>query len=353
MTLQSSFHRFLLLLHPNKKEVYQIYTYAIFKGIITLSLPLGIQSIINLIQGGRISSSWILLVLIVILGILFSGIMQIMQMRITENIQQRIFTKAAFDFSVRIPKVKFESIYRHYAPELMNRFFDVLTLQKGIAKLLIDFSSSSLQIIFGLVLLSLYHSFFIAFGLLLIVLAYITIAFTAPKGLSSSIQESKYKYRVAFWLEELARAKDSFKLSGKTDLHIKNTDKEVINYLKSREHHFSILKSQYIMLLAFKIVIALALLVVGGILVLDQKMNIGQFIAAEIIILLIIESTEKLMLSLETVYDVFTSLEKIGQITDLDVDSNTGSIQFFDAKSSAFSVQSKGVSYTYPGMNKN
>lgn len=241
--MKTPYQRFWLLLKPDSKEIYQVYTYAFFKGIIALSLPIGIQSIINLIQGGSISISWMVLVFIVTLGIALGGYMQLMQMRIIETIQQKIFTRAAFDFTFRIPKITFEQIYKHYAPELMNRFFDVLTLQKSLSKIIVDFSTAILQIIFGLILLSLYHPFFILFSILLIVLVFSIIKFTSKKGLETSLDESKYKYKVVSWLEELARVKDSFKLAGVSNLPKLKTDERVLGYLESRENHFQVLKN--------------------------------------------------------------------------------------------------------------
>ena len=160
----SPIKRFWLLINPDKKEIRNIYIYAIFIGLVNLSLPIGIQAIINLIQGGQMSVSWMVLVAFVIIGIAISGILQINQFRITEYLQQKIFTRAAFEFTYRIPKIKLEALYKHYAPELMNRFFDVITIQKGLSKILIDFSTASIQTVFGLVLLSLYHPFFIVFS---------------------------------------------------------------------------------------------------------------------------------------------------------------------------------------------
>lgn len=344
--------RFWLLLKPDSKEIYQVYTYAFFKGIIALSLPIGIQSIINLIQGGSVSASWMILVFIVTLGIAMGGYMQLMQMRITETIQQKIFARTAFDFTYRIPKIKLEEIYKHYVPELMNRFFDVLTLQKSLSKIIIDFSTSILQIIFGLILLSLYHPFFILFSILLLILVYTIIMLTSKKGLETSLDESKYKYKVVSWLEELARTKDTFKLAGITNLAELKTDERVTGYLESRESHFKILQKQYKLLLLFKIIVALGLLVVGGLLVLDQQMNIGQFVAAEIIILLVIDSTEKIILNLENVFDIFTSLEKLGQVTDfkLDTQSDTSSLNH-DIKE-PIRVEIKDVTFTYWGRTK-
>ncbi len=350
--MKTPYQRFWLLIKPDKKEIYQVYTFAVFKGIIALSLPLGIQSIINLIQAGRVSVSWMVLVSIVALGIGIGGYLQVMQIRIMENIQQNIFTRAAFEFTYRIPKIKFEEINKHFAPELVNRFFDIITLQKNLAKIMIDFSSGILQIVFGLVLLSFYHSFFIVFSILLIVAVYSIIKFTSKKGLETSLEESKYKYKVVSWLEELARSKDSFKLAGITQLPELKTDQCVSGYLTSREKHFSVLKSQYFLLLIFKILITIVLLVIGGLLVLRQQMNIGQFVAAEIIILLIIDSSEKLILNLENVFDTLTSLEKIGQVVDLEIDEHHQSKSMSNEIKNPLEVEINAVSFTYPGSNK-
>ncbi len=350
--MKTPYQRFWLLLKPDSKEIYQVYTYAFFKGVIALSLPLGIQSIINLIQGGSVSASWMVLVFIVTLGIALGGYMQLMQMRITETIQQKIFARAAFDFTYRIPKIKFEEIYKHYAPELMNRFFDVLTLQKSLSKIIIDFSTAVLQIIFGLILLSLYHPFFILFSILLVILIFSIIKLTSKKGLETSLAESKYKYKVVSWLEELARTKDSFKLAGNTNLPELKTDERVMGYLESRETHFQILKKQYILLLLFKIIVALGLLIVGGLLVIDQQMNIGQFVAAEIIILLVVSSSEKIIINLENVFDILTSLEKIGQVTDLEIDSQLNNSSLDHNIILPIHVELKDINFTYPGKMK-
>lgn len=350
--MKTPLERFWLLLKPDNKDIYQVYTYAFFKGMIALSLPIGIQSIINLIQGGRVSASWIVLVFIVIVGIAMGGYMQLMQMRITETIQQKIFARAAFDFTYRIPKIKFEELYKHYAPELMNRFFDVLTLQKSLAKIIIDFSSAVLQIIFGLLLLSLYHPFFILFSILLVILVFSIIKYTSKKGLETALKESKYKYRVVSWLEELARSKDTFKLAGITDLPQLKTDERVTGYIESREKHYQVLRFQYVLLLIFKVIVAFGLLIAGGLLVLEQQMNIGQFVAAEIIILLVIDSTEKIIVNLDNIFDILSSLEKVGQVTDLDLEKDTADSSLQHVFNKPIEIDVNGLNYTYPGRTK-
>ena len=314
--------RFYNLLELDKKDIYQLFFYAIFAGLISLSLPLGIQAIIAFIQSGRVSASWIVLIILVVAGVGLVGILSFMQLRITENLQQKIFVRASFEFAARLPKIKQEELYGTYPPELTKRFFDTLPIQKGPSKLLMDFSAALLQITFGLILLSLYHPYFIVFGLLLFLLLYFIFKFSYTSGLETSLKESKFKYRVAGWLQEMARNNFSFKNELNYDFALQKNNSIVANYINYREKHFSIIKKQFTQLILFKIVITASLLSIGGYLVLSQEMNIGQFVAAEIIILLVINSVEKIILGLESFYDVLTAVEKIGQITDLELEEN-------------------------------
>jgi ABC-type bacteriocin/lantibiotic exporter with double-glycine peptidase domain len=327
--LITPWQRLLGLLKLEKRDIMQIFYYAIFSGIVALSLPLGIQAIINLIQGAEISTSWVVLVILVTLGVAFSGALQLMQLRIIETIQQRIFTRSSFELSYRFPKIKMSELREYYPPELANRFFDTLTIQKGLSKILIDVPTAVLQIVFALILLSFYHPFFIVFGILLLLLIFIVFKYTAKKGLETSLQESKNKFKVAHWIQEVARSVVSFKLSGNTSLALKKNDDLVSKYLVARENHYKILVIQFIQMISFKVIVTASLLLIGGALVLNQEMNIGQFVAAEIIILLVIASVEKLILGLESFYDVLTSIEKLGQIVDKELEEQEGEKPIF------------------------
>ena len=319
--------RFWNMLTPDRVEIRNIYIFAIFSGIISLGLPLGIQMIINFIQLGQLSASWFLLVGLVVAAIGFSGVMNILQLRITENLQQRIFTRSAFEFAYRIPKIKLEALRNYYHPEINARFFDTLTIQKAISKLLIDFMAASLQIIFGLGLLAFYHSFFIFFGVGLLFLLYIIIRLTSRRGYETSMKESSQKYKIVNWLNEINIARASVRNAG-TNFHLTVIDEKLNGYINARKSHFRILVQQYGYLILFKILIALCLLIVGGLLVVNQEMNIGQFVASEIIIVLVLSSVEKIVLNLDLVYDVLTSIEKIGQVTDLPIEERKGSHLF-------------------------
>ncbi|MBL7952523.1 MAG: ATP-binding cassette domain-containing protein [Flavobacteriales bacterium] len=316
--------RLMRLLRVDKREIGHIYLYALVGGAISLSVPLGVQAIINLISGGQVATSWGVLIAFVTIGVGFTGALQVMQLALAENIQQRLFARSAFEFAYRIPRIKAEAVSGKYLPELVNRFFDTTTIQKGLSKLLLDVPLALMQIILCLILLALYHPFFIAFGALLVILLYFIFRLSAKRGLETSLTESNYKYEVAHWLEELGRSMGTFKLIGETSLPMGRTDELVNGYVTARKAHFRVLLGQYTAMVGFKVVVTLSLLALGGMLVMKEQMNIGQFVAAEIVILLLMNAVEKIILRIETVYDVLTAMEKVGGVTDLPLERAEG-----------------------------
>jgi len=340
--------RLFKLLSEEKKDIFNILVFAVFIGLIGLTLPLGIQATVELVSGGVVVSSVYILIAFVILGVLIAGALQVMQITIVEFIQRRIFTKAALEFAFRVPRIKIESIISHHAPELINRFFDVLTLQKGIPKLLIDLSAGVIQIFFGLLLLSFYHPFFVFFGIILVGILVLIFYITGPKGLRSSIMESKYKYKVVYWLEEIARTINSFKISGNSLLPVKKTEYNVNNYLKHRRTHFRILVTQYTYILLFKAVVTGGLLIIGTTLVIQREITLGQFVASEVIIILILSSVEKIILYMEVIYDLLTAVDKIAHVTDLPMEKRGGFDMPHSFVHDGFSIEIKNLNYAYP-----
>ena len=351
INISRSLYKLFRLLRLDGKEITALYLLSILSGLIQLSLPLGIQAIINfaIVATGRKqlpASMWVL-ILLVVLGVLFTGMLKINQMKIVEKMQQKIFTRFSFEFSYRIPKLNVISIDQYHLPELVNRFFDIPTLQKSLAKLLLDIPTAVIQLCFGLILLAFYNSVFIVFGIILLVVLYLILYVSSPKGFEASLEESNYKYDLGGWVQEIARGIKTFKFFNSFNLHLEKTNHLLEGYLHARNRHFQILKLQYWSLVVFKILITAAMLIVGGILLIRQQINIGQFIAAEIIILTIMNAVEKLIVSLETVYDLLTSVEKINKITEKPIDEE-GSYEF--VKKQGIEIEAKNLSF---GFEKN
>lgn len=342
--------RFWQLLAAEKREIVYLYIYAIVAGLISLSLPLGIQSIIAFVSSGQITVSVVVLITLIVLGLLIVGGMQIMQLWLVEYIQQRIFARTAFDFAYRVPRLQSEALHRYYPPELMNRFSDTVVLQKSMAKLLTDFTTSAIQIIFGLILLSFYHPYFIVFGMILVIVLIGILYLTSSRGIDTSITESKYKYKLLAWLQEMARSMNAFKLGGQSELPSQKTNGFVTSYLKARKQHFRVLMTQYFSFVGFKTVITGGLLVLGAVLVIQREINIGQFVASEIVIILIMTAVEKIIIKLDTIYDLLTSLDKLGQVTDMPLEEERG--MPVPDTGQGLSIQVRSLRYQYPNLEE-
>ncbi|RIV23663.1 ABC transporter ATP-binding protein [Fibrisoma montanum] len=319
----SSLQRLIRLLGTEKKDIWYIYLYAIITGLISLSLPLGIQAVFNLVSGGLVFSSVYVLIGLVVAGVLATGLLMVGQMTLVEILQQRIFAKAAFEFTYRLPRIEPKALAAYYPPELMNRFFDVLTLQKGMPKLLIDLTAAAVQILFGIILLSFYHPIFLGFGLFTL-LAIIGISWIyGPSGLRTSLSESKYKYKVVAWLEDLARDLPTYRHRDDALEPIDRMDELVASYVTNRNEHFRVLKRFFYSAVAFKTLVTGGLLILGTVLVVGREMTLGQFVAAELVIVLITGSVEKLISGIDTVFDMLTAVEKIANVTDLPLETDT------------------------------
>lgn len=337
--------RFFKLLSLDKKDLTRVYVFALMSGGIALTLPLAIQGIISQIMAAQVATSLYVLIALVCLATVFSGIFQVMQLRILEDIQRRIFTRTSFEFAYKIPRFRIENFSSEYPPELINRFFDIFLVEKNLPKIILDLSVSIISIMLGLVLLSFYHPFFVFFGFMLLGFLYIVFRYTGERGFTTKMKESSYKYKLAGWLEELGRSLVTFKIANEPNVSLYKADKIIGDYLDVREKHFGVLLTQYGMAITFKVLIITGLLIMGAYLVILQEINLGQFVAAEIIIFIVISAVERLIYTLRSVYEVLVGMEKISQVLSLPIESEIG-INFKDVDTGlGISLKTQNLNY--------
>lgn len=248
-------------------------------------------------------------------------------------------------FADKLPKVDLSNTRKYYLPELVNRFFDVQNLQKGISKILLEIPTALIQILFGILLLSFYHPWFLAFGALVIVLVVLIFIYSMESGIKSSLEESDKKYETAAWLEDIAASVKTFKMHSEEGTHLQGTDSRVLEYLDHRTQHFKILVFQYKTIIAFKVIITLAILAIGTYLMINQQLNIGAFIVAEIVVLTIMSAVEKLIVSLESYYDLIASYAKLTKVTELKEETQ-GDIEL-SQKEKGMEIEFKEVDFAF------
>ena len=313
--------RLTRMLDTERDTIRHIIWYAVVAGVVSLSLPLGTQAVFNLVSTGAVFGSTYLLIGVVVGGVLLGSLLLIGQLTMVEAIEQRLFAKAAIEFAYRLPRIKPEALKGQNPPELVNRFFDVLTVQKGITKLLIDLMFAGMQILFGALVLAFYHPIFIALGLFTVLALVLIFALNYRRALRTSIEESAYKYELVDWLEQVAgRLPEVRADEGQKADVLARTDELTAGYLHARNDHFRVLKSYYNYATALRTVLTASLLIAGTLFVVSRQMTLGQFVAAEVLIVQISGSIEKLMTGVSTIFDILTGVEKIAAVTDLPLD---------------------------------
>ena len=318
----SPFQRIWHLVGSERKNIRFLYIYAILSGAISLIIPLGIQAIIGLVLAGKLSSSWFILIVLITLAILLSGLTGLAQLSILESIQSKLFVRTAFNFSEKLASA---SRYLKKYPslvELSEKFLDIITVQKSFSKLLLSFTTSLLEIVFGIILLVIYHPAFLIFGLSLLILVAIVLKATYRRGIESARAESNYKFKTAFWLSEIAQNRVTFNLKKAQGFHLQKADEYLRGYVSSRQSHFKILYNQAAIAIGIKVVLTMAMLFLGSFLLVREDISLGQFLASEILIISLVDSVGKLVISVESLYDAGLALEKLGSVTDATLDDD-------------------------------
>lgn len=317
----NSFGKLLKLLVSETANIRKIYLLAILQGLFYIMIPLSIQAVVTYIMAGSFSFSLILLCSLTVMSVVFLGLFQLWQIRINETIQQSILVNIGVRFSHKLNNLKQNVRLNIFLSAKINHFFDTLTLQKGVSKILLDVSFSIVSIVFGLLVLSAYNPLFLVFTTATVIAFYIIIKVYGHRALEKSILESTNKYMFVDWLQNINSSLKNNAANFDEDFIIQETDRKLQNYLQEKSNYFKVLDVQFRSILIFKIIFISILLFLGVILVQTGYINIGQFVASEILVILVINAVEKLVINLKTVYDVLTATQKIFQVFELEEES--------------------------------
>ncbi len=322
--------RLLSLLQPEWPDIWMILVFAFFAGVLNLATPIAVEALVNTVAFGQLLQPLIVLAIMLFTFLGFAAVMKGLQTYVAEIIQRRLFARVSADLAYRLPRVESASWKKNYGPELVNRFFDIVTLQKVVANLLLDGVSIVLATFVGMVVLAFYHPWLLGFDLFLILVVGFGLFSLGRGAISSGIDESKMKYRVAAWFEDIVRCQNSFKGAGGIDLAFDRANQLTAQYISTRSQHFRVLFRQISFVLGLQAVAGTVLLGVGGWLVIREQLSLGQLVAAELIVTTILSSLAKLGKHLEGYYDLVAAVDKLDYLFDLPIEQQQGQIENFE-----------------------
>lgn len=299
-----------------------IYSMAI--GLVTLVLPVATQALVNTVAFGILLQPLVILSLLVLTGLLFSTLLSAFRLYVIELIQRRIFVRTAGTVTDRLLNVRPEVFDRYHGPELVNRFLEVVTVQKAAASLLVDGLSVTFQTIVGMLLLAVYHPWLLGFDVVLLTLIVLVVFPLGSGAVSAAIKESKAKYSLLAWMQEIARHRITFKTQMAAQYALHRTNELVSGYLEYRSGGFRIWLRQVTGSFIVQAIAGAGLLGIGGWLVVQRQLTLGQLVAAELVVALVVSSFTKFGKHLETYYDLIAAIDKLGYLEDLETERTEG-----------------------------
>jgi ABC-type bacteriocin/lantibiotic exporter with double-glycine peptidase domain len=316
--------RYLDFLRPEAGDMATIVVYGAVGAVLALAVPLTVDALISSIMFGAILTPLVVLVGILLGCLLLQALLRGLQVYVAEVIERRIFVRVAGDLAWRLPRADVQAFDRCHGPELVNRFFDTVTVQKSSSKLLVALTNLVLQSGVGLTVLSFYHPLLLYFTLsLLAALAVVVFGF-GRGGVRTAVAQSRTKYEVAAWLQELARHTTAFCTAGGMSFARQRTEELCRSYLSARRHHFQVWFRQVCASLGLQVLASTAVLGFGGWLVIDQQLTPGQLVASELIVTAAVANLTKLGEILQVFYDACAAADKLGYLVDLPLERQTG-----------------------------
>ncbi len=341
--------RLLDLLRPDRSDLTAIVLYAVFIGGLTLATPIAVQQLVNTVAFGGLVQPVVIVALLLLAGLGFSAVLSVLQAWVAESIQRRVFVRVAMDLAERIPRVRATVFDEKHGPELVNRVFDVFTVQKTGAALLLDGTAVVLQTGVGLLVLSFYHPLMLGFSILLVLGIAFVVVVMGRSAVETAIGESNAKYAMVGWMEELARHADAFRHPAGREYAIERADRLASSYVGARRRHYRLVLRQLSGTLVLQVLAGSALLALGGVLVVSGQLTLGQLVASELIITAIVAAVAKLGKHLESYYDLLAAVDKLGVLFDLPLERegarDHGSVPTLGKGPAALEL--KGVSFRF------
>ena len=334
--------RLVSILRPEWNDIWLVLLFAFFAGVLSLSTPIAVEALVNTVAFGRLFQPVVVLAALLFGFLAFAGAMQAMQTYVAEVIQRRLFARVSADLAHRLPYIDGTQLDGAYAPELTNRFLDVVTLQKVVAQLLLDGINIILATLVGMTVLAFYHPWLLGFDVLLLGLVIGGLVVLGRGAIRTGIDESKYKYRITAWFEDLSRCPTAFKPGGGADFAADRANLLATSYLRHRRSHFAVLFRQIVFVLSLQAVAGTVLLGGGGWLVIQGQLTLGQLVAAELIVSVILASMAKIGKHLEGFYDLVAAVDKLGVLFDLPLERRDG-LMALDASEGGLAVSVKNL----------
>lgn len=328
ISLVKFFRIFFEILKPEANFYWLAAVYGVGISLLSLATPISVQMLINTIANTAMTAPLVMLSL-TLFGLLFiSSMIYALRIHLLELFARRFYARMVAEISLISVYAQNPFFGDMKASSLFNRYFDVVLVQTAIPILFIGGFTVLLQIAVGFVLVSLYHPLFLVFTLVMIGLIWIVWLTWGARALRTGVDLSHAKHKTADWLQSIGGSNGFFKSQRRIDYALDKTDDYTRDYIGHRKRHFRHLFSQTIAFLLMYAAASAALLGLGGWLVIQNQLTLGQLVAAELVLSAAFFGVAQLGTYLGYFYDLFAAVEEISQFYDVEQEQPKGADPF-------------------------
>jgi ABC-type bacteriocin/lantibiotic exporter with double-glycine peptidase domain len=316
--------RLTALLRLERSDILTLLAFALGVGLLSIVVPAAIEALVNTVAFGVLLWPVVVLSLVMCAFLALASVLRAMQTLVAEYLQRRLFVRTVEAFTDRFARAEIEAFDGRNPTDIVNRFFEVASAQKALSTLLVDGIGIVMITVVGLVVLAFYHPYLLTFAIVMFTLVAFLLGVLGIGGVRTSIAESYAKYAAAAWLEEIAKCPHTFRYGRGGSLAMERADELAGDYVAARRRHFSVVWRQTLFALLLETVASTVLLGLGGWLVINRQLTLGQLVAGELIVALVLAALSKSGKYLEIFYDLQAALDKLGVLDELPLEPDGG-----------------------------
>lgn len=305
------------VLGPDKGFIRLALVYGAAISLLSLATPISVQLLINSVANTALAAPLFTLSLLLFVLLLIAGGLMALRIAVMARFEQRFFARLVAEITLRAIHAQNPFFVDARRGDLFNRFFDLGTVQKALTSLLIGGFAIVLQSLVGLIVTSFYHPFFLAFNALLVLLVVIIWRLWLRPSLASAVAKSHAKHAAAHWLESVGGSNGFYKSARHIHFAIDRSEAMTAGYVSAHRRHFGHTFSQTLCLLLLYAMASAGLLAMGGWLILQGELSVGQLVAAELILSGVFYGIAQLGGYLEVFYDLAAGLEELSLFWDV------------------------------------
>ena len=300
------------LLKPEASFFSVVIAYGVAISLMTLAVPIAVQTLINSIANIGSTRAVIILAVVLFLTLFISGVFSALRMRVMEFYERKVYARLTADLGLKTIMAPHSFFEGRQNVSITQRYFDIMTFQKNMPSLMIDGFALVLQMLVGFTLVSFYHPALFAFNVVLLLTMYAVWKIWGRGAKRTAIELSHAKYDSAKWLHDIATAHEFFKSADHVEYAGRSTEGYISNYVQKHKSHFHYTFSQVVMFLLMYAVASAALLGIGGVLVVQGELSIGQLVAAELVMSAVFLGLSRFTQYLKLYYELYGAAEKLG-----------------------------------------